>query len=90
MGDENPTLKFDTGTLSAVALRLSEHADATLARRDVQSDLRLAAAACDRFSTLQFNVAAIAQKAIDNPGWDNASLARDLRAALLVATTEEG
>jgi hypothetical protein len=84
---DNPTPKFTTETLSAISAKLSDLADVTLASRDTQTALRWAATAIDKFVLLMLTINAIAQKAVDHPEWDNASIARDLRDAL--TATEE-
>jgi hypothetical protein len=54
----------------------------TLANKAAERDFRLASLVCDRHVYLRFTVAGIAQRAVDNPGWDTAAIARDLNAAL--------
>jgi hypothetical protein len=84
MADPDHKPIFDYASLTAIGARLSDHADAVTnaARQDIANDLRLAAAIAVKFASLRFRVAEIAAKAIENPDWDNAAIARDLREAL--------
>jgi hypothetical protein len=65
MSGTEPTPKFDIEGLNALALRLAEHADATLACKDAERDLQLASAACDRLAHSRFDVSEIAAKCLD-------------------------
>jgi hypothetical protein len=76
---DNPTPKFDIEALNALAVRLAEHADATLAHKDAERDLRLASAVCDRLAHFRFEVGEIAAKCQD------ADTTRELRDALAEA-----
>jgi hypothetical protein len=76
MATDNPTTKFDIEGLNALALRLSDHADEVLARRDVGETLRQAARVCDRLAHLRFEISEIISKVKDPDA------ARELRDAL--------
>jgi hypothetical protein len=73
---EEPTIKFDIEMLSELALRLAEHADSVLARRDTGADMRLAAKACERLAHLRFEIGEIIGKTKDP------DTARELRDSL--------
>ena len=83
-GANDPITKLDIEGLNALGVRLFEHADAitNAARRDIASDLRLAAVVASRLSSLRFRISEIASRALDRPEWDAAAFARDIRAAL--------
>jgi|GraSoi2013_100cm_1033763.scaffolds.fasta_scaffold225209_2 hypothetical protein len=90
MAENKPTTTLDYVSLTAIGARLSEHADAitNAARQDIAADLRLAATIAAKFADLRFRIATIAAKTIENPDWDNAAIARDLREALEAAARE--
>jgi hypothetical protein len=83
-----PSLKPENEMLNVLAARLGDHANDCMARRDVALDLRLAAIACWRLAFVRFRLAEIAEAAVENPNWDTASIARDIRHDL--DTAEEG
>jgi hypothetical protein len=76
---------FTIESSNAIGARLFDHADAitNAARRDVATDLRLAARACDKFASLRFEAAEITAKTKDP------DTARELRDALADAEAGE-
>jgi hypothetical protein len=84
-------ITLDIETLNTISTRLSERADeirqVTLV--DLVADLRIASRACELLAHVRFTIGDIAQKAEDNPKWDNAVIARDLRALLDDASVAE-
>jgi hypothetical protein len=77
--DDKPIFGYET--LAALGSRLKDHAADIIARRDAAADMHAAAAALDRFATLLYALDEIVAKAIANPQWDNASIARDILTA---------
>jgi hypothetical protein len=73
---EKPTTELDIEVLNGLALRLSEQADAVLARRDTAKDMRLASRVCDRLAHLRFEIGEIIGKCADQDA------VRELRDAL--------
>jgi hypothetical protein len=81
---EHPPLDYET--LVVLSGRLITRAGYISSDDRFAADLRLAAHVAGRFGGLRIRISEIAAKAIEHPEWDNAALARDLRAALDDAT----
>jgi hypothetical protein len=82
MAEDNPTTVFDTETLNNLGGRLLDHAEdmaADINFEPLTLDLRMAARACSKFSTLRFRVGEIAGMALIQ---DGAATRRDLLDAL--------
>jgi hypothetical protein len=84
MAEDNPTVKFDYATLTALGGRLSRRADdiVMVAAQEIAADLRLAARMASKFASLGYRIGEIADVALANPEWDRAAFTRDLRDAL--------
>jgi hypothetical protein len=83
MADPNPSTVLDVETLTALALRLRDHAEemATEVVFDgAVRDIRLAVQVCDKLATLRFAVNEIA-----NHPLSHATIRRDLHIALRLA-----
>jgi len=78
--DEGTPPKFNIHTLNQLAVRLVDHAESieNITAHEMECDLRLAAAACERLAHLRFEVAEIAAGCKD----------KDAEAALLKALQE--
>lgn len=81
---------FTIENLNALASRLSDHADAVLARKDAERDMRMAAVACHRLATMRYRITEIGRKALENPQWDSAAISRDINELLEEVAKEEG
>jgi hypothetical protein len=87
MASDNPSIVFDIETLTALALRLRDHAEEMAAEPVFDGtvrDIRLAVQVCDILASLRFEVNEIA-----NHPLSHAVIRRDLHAALRTAEGAE-
>jgi hypothetical protein len=76
---------FTYETLTALSLRLVDHAEAlgaSIEHEEVAIDLSRAAEACSRFATLQYRITEIASEVLNRPGL---AIHRDIHEALQAA-----